>query len=42
MKAIFCPKCNSSNLEDIGDGYYKCNSCGYKGSLGLNKEIFKS
>jgi len=41
MKQIFCPKCGSSNLENIGDGYYRCNACGYKGTLGMEKGLHK-
>lgn len=42
MKHFTCPRCGYSELTELGDGYYKCRKCGYTGSLGLKKEIFKS
>jgi ribosomal protein L37AE/L43A len=41
MKKAFCPRCGSFNLELISDGFYRCKSCGYEGSLGMEKEVFK-
>jgi hypothetical protein len=32
MIRIFCPRCSSSNLEEIGDGDYRCVDCGFVGS----------
>jgi ribosomal protein L37AE/L43A len=37
----FCPKCGSFNIEEIASGIYRCLSCGYEGSLGIQKENFK-
>jgi ribosomal protein S27AE len=41
MRKSFCPRCGSFNLQELGDGYYRCFSCGYEGTLGMenNKKI---
>ena len=39
MKKALCPRCSSFYLEEIGEGNYKCNTCGYKGMLGIEKEF---
>jgi ribosomal protein L37AE/L43A len=41
MNKIFCPRCGSSNLEEINEGYYKCRKCGYEGILGMEKGFVK-
>jgi ribosomal protein L37AE/L43A len=41
MKTAFCPRCGSSNIKEISDGYYKCFDCGYLGTLGMEKELRK-
>ena len=38
MLKAFCPRCGSFNFRELGDGYYRCNSCGYEGSMGIEKE----
>ncbi|AJF61542.1 TPA: hypothetical protein HA239_02810 [Candidatus Woesearchaeota archaeon] len=39
MREISCPRCGSSEIREIADGYYKCDSCGYTGSLDMDKSI---
>lgn len=44
MKAIFCPRCNSSDIAPYAAGItgtYRCNNCGYIGSLVVEKTPFK-
>ncbi len=44
MKVQVCPKCKSAKVNlDLGGqtGKYKCEKCGYVGSLIIEKEIKK-
>ncbi|MFH2020873.1 MAG: hypothetical protein ABIJ34_05635 [archaeon] len=38
----YCPRCSSFDIVALESGYYRCNSCGYLGSLGIEKGIRKS
>ena len=45
MKAIFCPRCHSPDIVSYAGGItgtYKCNKCGYMGSLVIEKDFIKS
>jgi tRNA(Ile2) C34 agmatinyltransferase TiaS len=41
MRPLVCPRCGEIELAAVGDGYYRCESCGYVGLLGFNQDIFK-
>jgi len=28
-----CPDCENDYIEDLGNGYYECDSCGYTGKI---------
>ena len=44
MKVKTCPHCGSSNIKLFAGGAvgaYKCEDCGYIGTLIVEKELFK-
>lgn len=41
MRLTLCPRCKKSTLTEIGDGYYKCTSCGYTGLSTFDEDVFK-
>ena len=42
MLPNLCPRCGEPSLVLIGDGVYRCKSCGYVGKSTFNEGIFKS
>jgi hypothetical protein len=43
--ALFCPRCNSTNIQPyLGGmtGSYFCRDCGYMGSLVIEKDFVKT
>ena len=44
MRAIFCPRCHSSEIEPYAAGItgtYRCKKCGYVGTLIIEKDLVK-
>ena len=41
MRNIFCPRCHAFSLEQITEDFYKCDACGYEGSVGMEKSFIK-
>lgn len=44
-RALFCPRCNSTNIRPYAGGItgsYFCNDCGYMGTLVVEKDFVKT